>query len=111
MPKNTDHPRQHWLLLGTIYGPMIGHTLGKVVVGARHKVRDDTLDVFWYAFYGLLIGLALGLIADVLAQCGRRSVGPSNTDAFARAHSFLWLLLPVAVVLYGLLLPAFNAAR
>lgn len=94
-----------------MYGPMIGHTLGTIVVGARRKLRDDTLDVFWYAFYGLLIGLALGLIAEVLARFGRPSVGPSTTDPFDRAHFFLWSLLPVAVLLYGLLLPAFNAAR
>lgn len=102
----TRNVSQYWLLLGTMYGPMIGHAIGKVVVGARRKFRDDTMDVFWYSVYGLLIGLALAVIAEVLSRSKRHA-----TYGLNRIYSVLWWFLPVAVILYVTIVPAITVAR
>lgn len=102
----TRYVSQYWLLLGTMYGPIIGHAIGRVVVGARRKLRDDTMDVFWYSVYGLLIGLALAVIAELLSRSERIATYPLD-----QIYSVLWWFLPVAVILYVTIVPAITVSR
>ena len=101
-----------WLPLGTLYGAFIGHFIGTVVSTLRFRWDERPL----YSWYGMLGGVAIGVIAttlvESLANWQREEPFPPLPPKPQKPVSIvsrLWLALPILLLVYLVVLAAFDA--
>ena len=103
-----------WLPLGTMYGALLGHAVGTVASVSQLRLDDRPFYLYYGTLIGAAIGLVAGLFADSQANTKRKETSPPAAPIRYESPFMvkrLWLALPIVVLLYLFILPAFNPAR